>query len=170
MKQFSLIVCLCLMHLGFSQDVFEASRNGNVERLEELVELNSDTINSLNEYGFSPLIIACYRNRIETVRFLIKHGANLESSSQEGTAILGACYKGQTEIVKELLTAGANPDVSNGDGTTPLMFAVQSGNVSLVRLLLKHGSDEKVKDKRGLSAFDYAKKLGNETVLKELSE
>ncbi len=47
----------------------------------------------------------------------------------------------QTEICKLLIDAGADLEAVNGIGETPLFFAAQWGNRSLVKLLLDRGAD-----------------------------
>ncbi len=47
----------------------------------------------------------------------------------------------QTEICKLLIDAGADPEAVNDIGETPLSFAAQWGNRSLVKLLLDRGID-----------------------------
>ena len=44
-------------------------------------------------------------------------------------------------MVERLLNAGADPDAAQTSGLTPLMTAVETGNVEVVRLLLARGAD-----------------------------
>ena len=89
--------------ISLSQDLFDACRLGNVERLKALHAINPDTLNSVNENGFSPLIIATYKNQIKVVEFLLKNNASVNFDSPEGTALIGACYKGNFEIRSETI-------------------------------------------------------------------
>jgi ankyrin repeat protein len=51
---------------------------------------------------------ACYFNRLEIVKSLVKHGAYLELRSGEGlTPLQTAVSRGKVEIVKFLLEEGA---------------------------------------------------------------
>jgi len=143
----------------FGQDVFEAARTGNLNRLQELQRINGDTLESVNSNGFTPLIIATYRNQEKCVSYLIKEGVNLDSNSPEGPALLGACYKGNISIISLLLEHGAEANGCGTNGTTPLMFAVQRGELEIVKLLLDSGAIVSVHDKNGLTAIDFAKKL-----------
>ncbi len=61
-KRFAILLLIILLK-GFAlyaQDIFDASRKGNVERIKELIKINPDTINSINEAGFPPIILAIF--------------------------------------------------------------------------------------------------------------
>ncbi|WBZ97350.1 ankyrin repeat domain-containing protein [Chryseobacterium wangxinyae] len=55
--------------------------------------------------------------------------------------------------------------MSDSTGTTPLFWAVKSGNKELVELLLKYKADKKHKDSMGLSPFEYALKTDNKEII-----
>ena len=152
--------------ISWSQDLFDACRLGNVERLKALHAINPDTLNSVNENGFSPLIIATYKNQIKVVEFLLKNNASVNFDSPEGTALIGACYKGNFEIVELLIQNKANVNVVGGNNISPLIFAVQSKNKELVKLLVQNGADQTIKDSAGRTAKDYAMLLE----LKDIAE
>jgi ankyrin repeat protein len=152
--------------ISWSQDLFDACRSGNVERLKALHEINPDTLNSVNENGFSPLIISTYKNQIKVVEFLLKNNADVNFDSPEGTALIGACYKGNFEIVELLIQNKANVNVVGGNNISPLIFAVQSKNKKLVKLLVQNGADQTIKDSAGRTAKDYAMLLE----LKDIAE
>ncbi len=152
--------------ISWSQDLFDACRSGNVERLKALHATNPDTLNSVNENGFSPLIIATYKNQIKVVEFLLKNNADVNFDSPEGTALIGACYKGNFEIVELLIQNKANVNVVGGNNISPLIFAVQSKNKKLVKLLVQNGADQTIKDSAGRTAKDYAMLLA----LKDIAE
>jgi ankyrin repeat protein len=152
--------------ISWSQDIFDVCRSGNLEKLKALYEINPDTLNSVNENGFSPLIIATYRNQLKVVDFLLKNNADVNFDSPEGTALLGACYKGNFDIVELLIANKANVNVLGGNNISPLIFAVQSKNKKLVKILVQNGADQTIKDSAGRTAKDYAMLLE----LKDIAE
>lgn len=158
MKSFRLVIAALFIFQSscFAQDVFEAARTGNIKRLEELVKLKPDTVNSKNAAGFTPLIIAGYRDQMEAVKFLIAHKADVNAGSPEGPALLGACYKGNVVFAEILIRHKAEVNAVNTHGTTALMYATMSKNVALVKLLLEHGAKKNLKEKSGKTALDYA--------------
>lgn len=155
---------------AFAQDIFAAARTGDIKRLDALIKINPDTVNSINQSGFAPLIIAGYRNQIAAVEFLLKHQAEVNASSPEGPAILGVCYKGNLELAKLLIDYKADVNAKNESGTTALMYAAGSGNLSLVKLLLAHGAKKGAEEKSGKTALSYAKINGSKEMIDLLSD
>ena len=153
-----------------AQDIFEASRKGDITRIEQLTKINRDTVNAHDANGFTPLIIAGYRGQKDVVTYLLQAGADINASSPEGTVLLGVCYKGNTEVAKLLLDHKADVNARNQQGTTALMFAVHSDNSDLVKLLLKAGAKKDVEDKSGKTALDYAKMIHSSEIISLLSE
>ena len=163
-------VVFIYVNSAFSQDVFEDCRKGNLTHLKQLVQLKKDTINSKNEYGFSPLIIAVYRDQKEIVQYLLEQGANVDFISGEGSALMAACYKSNEEFVKLLLKKGANPNLQNEIGTTALMYAVMNQNKLIIKLLLDNKADITIKEKSGRSVFDFIPQPADSEILKLLEK
>lgn len=75
------------------------------------------------------------------------------------TLLYQATMREKSEVVTYLLERGANPNIQNiEDGETPLIIAAKFGAVSLVPQLLAKKADVSLKDKKGLTALDYARK------------
>ena len=63
-------------------------------------------------------------------------------SINEPSPIIKAIQAGQSlDAIKALLTAGADVNRADRYGKLPLMEALHTGPISLVRLLLEHGAD-----------------------------
>lgn len=151
-----------------SQDVFEAARTGNIERLKELIKWNKDTIQKVNQMGFDPLMIACYRGQTSCAKFLLQQGANPNRPSAEGSALQAACYQNNTELAALLIKKRANLDAQGPDGNTALMYAVLNQNVKLVKMLVKAGSDLNKKNKDNQTAYTLALSLPNGEIQKSV--
>jgi ankyrin repeat protein len=170
-RKISLVVlAFCLWIPAPAQDVFDAARNGDLKRLEELTKLKPDTVNSRSSHGFTPLIIAGYRNQIKAVEFLLDHKADINASSPEGPVVLGACYKGNLELTEILIQHNADVNTQNEQGTSALMYAALSNNIDLVKLLLKDGAKKDLTEKSGKTALDYAKINGSKEIIDLLSK
>jgi len=74
--------------------------------------------------------------------------------------IVAAAFHSHREIVEILYGAGAEVNVQDRFGRTPLICAANNGDVQTVRELLLFGADPNLTDDDGLSALDYAKKMG----------
>lgn len=166
MKCFYLIVFLFVFQIGFSQqNIFDIARKGTVQEVKALMMQNPDIINSVNDAGFTPLILSCYRGNVAVANFLIKHVKDINDESAMGTSLMAAVVKGNTEIVKALLENKANPNLADANGTTALIYAVQFKNSSIIKLLLDYKADKSKIDNKGKTAFEYAVFSSDEQII-----
>lgn len=166
MKYLYLICTLFFFQTGFSQlDIFDVARKGTVEDVKTIMKQNPDAINSVNEEGYSPLILACYRGNIDVAKFLIKEVKDINGSSSMGTPLMAAVVKGHKEIVQVLLGNKADPNLTDANGTTALIYAVQFNNSAIVKLLLDYKADKSKNDDKGKTAFEYAAFSNNEEII-----
>ncbi|KAG4284525.1 hypothetical protein FPRO06_08904 [Fusarium proliferatum] len=91
----------------------------------------------------SPLYQAACHGHTNTLRVLLKYGANMEYTSLSGRNPLHkAALEGHTETVKTILEESqVNIDCASESNFTPLYLAVLGGNHSTVKLLLEKGAD-----------------------------
>lgn len=169
MRHFILILGLFLSSLVSAQEkaksIFDIARNGTVTEVKELMKQNPDVINQINENGFSPLILACYRGNTPVAEFLITHVKNMNYASGEGTALTASVFKGDRNLTQKLLQNNADPNVANSSGVTPLIYAVQSQNKEMVELLLKNKANKTLSDKQGKTVFEYALFSKNQDII-----
>ena len=109
---------------------------GNFKRIELLI----------NEGGVSQeeidlaLALASQKGRLETVHFLLEHGANVNAATTMGmTALMSASFRGDLEIVRTLVDGGANVNAVTTMGYTALMWASGGGHLETVRFLVERG-------------------------------
>lgn len=160
MKTIITLLLTLISIIGFSQkkSIDDIARRGTVDEIKMLMKDNPDIINTPNEKGFTPLILACYNGNIEVARFLIDHVKEINYKSNEGTALAGLCIRYNKELVEYLLQKKADPNIADTTGTTPLIWAVKMGNEELVTLLLKYGAKKDLADEMGITPFEYALK------------
>lgn len=157
MKNLQLFVFLFLFHSGFSQtDIFDIARKGTVEEVKTAMVHDPEIINSRNDQGYSPLILASYRGNVDVAHFLIKNVSDINGNSPMGTPLMAAVVKGNKEIVLALLEKNADPNLTDANGTTALIYAVQFKNAAIIKLLLSHKADKSKIDNKGKTAFEYA--------------
>lgn len=91
--------------------------------------------------GRTPLLVAAtYPGNSESVRLLLKHGANVAEQDPFGeTCLTSAAKRGDAELVKLLIEAGA--DLVAG-GRPPLVWAAEEGNALAVACLLEGGANK----------------------------
>jgi hypothetical protein len=98
------------------------------------------------------LFDAAYNGRVDTAKRLLRlrADANAKGSHHDYSpvrTVLGvAVWSEHYEIVKLLLAYAADPNDPDSNGRTPIFFAVEKGNVSLVELLLEWGANVNVCD------------------------
>ena len=169
MKNLILFLALLLGSFLFSQEktksIFDIARSGTVAEVKEVMKQDPEIINKLNENGFSPLILACYRGNTEVAKFLIDHVKDVNYKSKEGTALAGLSVKYNKELVESLLKKNADPNIPDETGYTPLFWAVKFGNKELVQLLLDYNADKSKKDSMGMTPFEYALQTNNKEII-----
>jgi len=108
---------------------------------------------------------------VETIRLLLRSGANIHEQDMNGaTALHRAVRTRCAAAVQCLLEAGADPTMKNKPGSTPFHLAVQntgrggSGEPAavvaqreIIKTLLEFGVSPKLKDGKGKSVVDCAR-------------
>lgn len=121
--------------------LFEAARDGKVERLEQLLK-EGTPVDGLF-CGITPLQAAVTADQTAAAAVLLRHRADTEVGAVEGkTPLMEAAFRGNVEMVRLLLQAGARPNVRARDGHTALSYGVlgQAG-LPLLELLLRAGAE-----------------------------
>ncbi len=101
---------------------------------------------------------------LETVRELLKSGANLETTDGDGmTPFLMACADGSVDIARLLLDAGANIHAaSKFDGQRALQYASFEGNLAIVQELILRGHDIDAANDDGRTSLAFAAYKGQQ--------
>ncbi|MFZ4930442.1 ankyrin repeat domain-containing protein [Chryseobacterium sp. Mn2064] len=169
MRTVMLVLGIFLGSLLYAQEkaksIFDIARSGTVTEVQDLMKQNPDIINQVNENGFSPLILACYRGNTEVANFLINHVKDVNYKSREGTALAGLAVKYNRDLTESLLKKNADPNIADSTGFTPLFWAVKFGNKELVQLLIQYKADKTKKDSAGMTPFEYALQTNNKEII-----
>jgi ankyrin repeat protein len=139
-----------------AKSIFDVARSGTVSEVKELMKQNPDIINQTNESGFSPLILACYRENIAVAEFLMENVKDINYGSTQGSALTASVFKSNKGLTQKLLANGANANLADSNGVTPLIYAVQLQDKDLVKILLEYKANKDLADKQGKTAFEYA--------------
>jgi ankyrin repeat protein len=96
--------------IRFLLEVVDLARNGDVDRLRELLG-GGVPVNLTNGSGDTLLILAAYHVHLPVVQLLLESGADVERVNDRGQTALGAAvFRRDEPIVRALLAAGADPD------------------------------------------------------------
>ena len=140
---------------------FNIIRNGNFDDFTKAIESENDLINIKDKRGTTPLILACYNDRISMIEFLLEKGVDVNQKDLSGnSALMGACFKGFIETVKILIKHNVTIDSQNFTGSTALIYSAMFKQKAIYDLLLKSGANPNIKDKKGNSADFVAKQNG----------
>jgi uncharacterized protein len=171
MKTLLLLSFLLLCQQAFtqSQNVFTIARTGTVKEMTELWTSNPALIDSKNENGHTPLILATYRGNAEVAKFLIEKSKNINETTDMGTALMAAVVRENKDLAELLLMRGADPNLDDTKGLTALMYAAQFKNIDLVKMLLKYKADPKIKNQDGKTAYDFASTAGDQEIINILT-
>jgi uncharacterized protein len=123
-------------------------------------------VNAVNAAGETPLMMAALRGHLVWAHKLLARGAKVHG---EGWSPLHYAATGpEPEFVRLLLEKGAPVDARSPNGSTPLMMAARYGSEASVDLLLARGADPKLRNQRDLTAADFARMDGRESLAKRL--
>ncbi len=120
----------------------------------------------------SPVADAAQRGDVETVRSLLREGADVNAAQGDGmTALHWAAQNGDVGMVRVLLYAGAHLESTTRlGGYTPLHLASKAGLGDAVRALLEGGSKAGALTSTGVSALHFAAESGQPEAIKALLE
>uniref|UniRef100_X2B605 Uncharacterized protein n=1 Tax=Capitella teleta TaxID=283909 RepID=X2B605_CAPTE len=100
--------------------------NGVIEIVQLLIDLQkytqpaSDSAEPVTPNDMTPLMLASFREKSQSVDVLLKHNADPnEMDSTENTALHMAAMRGNQQIAQLLLKAKALVDARNKEGKTP---------------------------------------------------
>ena len=121
----------------------------------------------------APVADAAMRGDVETVRALLRNGADVNEAQGDGmTALHWAARNDDGELAGVLIYAGANLDAGTRIGRyTPLHVAAREGNRKVVDVLLGAGSSpEAVTTNSGATPLHLAASSGDSRIVSQLIE
>jgi uncharacterized protein len=126
----------------------------------------------INAQSAAPIANAAQNGDRDTVRELLKKGADVNEAQGDGsTALHWAAIKGDAEMAKMLLYAGANVRATTRIGAyTPLYLAARGGYSDVVAVLLTSGADAKAVTSNGTTPLMIAAAAGDTKSINSLVE
>lgn len=130
---------------------------------------NDRPLNSRNNLGLTPLLVACERDNLNIVKMLITRGADVSVTDKDGrTPLAIASFCGCLDVIQYLLAMDGADEFLNAqdsNGCTPLWLAARTGNVNVVRMLVEAGADATIQNHDGLCPNQVAEKYNKQKVL-----
>ena len=173
-----------------------AAREGDLDRLRELLEQDRSLIQYRNELGQSAVLLAKYHRQLAAVEFLLQRGAELtvyeaaavgglqrvrelvdedssllhEYSPDGFTPLALASFFGNVAVVEYLIDRGSDTNLAsrNPMGVYPLHAAAAGRHIDIVRRLVKAGADVNARQQQGFTALHSAANNGDEEMVRFL--
>ncbi len=118
----------------------------------------------------SPVADAAQRGDLDTIRVLLREGADVNAAQNDGmSALHWAAQNDDAAVIEVLLYAGANMVATTRlGGYTPLHLAGRAGNASALEALLSGGSDPGTLTSTGVTALHFASASGRTDAIEVL--
>ncbi len=112
--------------------------------VEQLLQRDSSDLNTIDKYGYTPLIEAIIKESLSKVTILLNAGADVNFKDLTNRSPLHwAAEYNQRKIVKKLLDHGADANSFSRDSQPVLVMPMLHGDRAMVNLLCRHGAEIK---------------------------
>jgi ankyrin repeat protein len=121
-----------------AQNFFKAIRDGQYEKVEQLINENPGWVDSTSN-GYSALVFASNFENEKIVELLIEHGADMFKVDSRGgvTALHIAVKRNNLSVVNVLISNGMDVNVKDGNKKTALIYAIENNKKEMIELLIK---------------------------------
>ena len=149
-----MLFILCLSQHAIAGEIHEASKNGDLVKINKLLDKDPGLINRGDENGVTPLHWAAIRGRKIAVELLIARGADVNAKKKGGSTPLH--WASTVKISEILIKKGADVNAKNQYDGTPLHWAIHTNNPDKMMLLLSKGANVDAKDNKGRTPLHWA--------------
>ncbi|XP_029475487.1 ankyrin repeat domain-containing protein 55 [Rhinatrema bivittatum] len=139
--------------------VYQAAANGDVNTLTEVIREDPSILEYCDNEGSTPLMHAVSGRQVDTVKLLLKMGANINTQDACGrTSLSLATYLGWLEGCVSLLRNGAKQNIPDKNGRLPLHAATAESDVRLLTVLLQQSTLSEInhQDNEGMTSLHWA--------------
>ncbi|XP_008838603.1 ankyrin repeat domain-containing protein 55 [Nannospalax galili] len=139
--------------------VYQAASNGDVNALTAVIREDPSILECCDSEGCTPLMHAVSGRQVDTVKLLLKMGANINTQDAYGrTSLCLATYLGWLEGCVSLLRNGAKHNIPDKNGRLPLHAATADPDVRLLTVLLQQSNLSEInhQDTEGMTPLHWA--------------
>jgi ankyrin repeat protein len=170
--------------MNVTDELWEAIYAGKFKAVKEALEEGAK-VNTVDDEGYTPLVLACGRGDLEMVELLIEHGAKLNHMSHGNNVLTVAAASGQRhvyEYLRPLVSAkiratASDADLSEGEmlrarrddpRVDEFVMAAARGKLDEIKSALEDGANPNVFNSNGQTALQYAAYYGHLPVVEAL--
>ncbi len=155
--------------IDLEKSLFKAIRDGDTTSVKAMISSGLDINAYFGKNADRTLLYnAIDAQEYEMVRFLVRHGADIEKPSGDITPLMEAVVNNNLLIARYLLDQGASVDPVDRYGNTALFYAAKHGTLRLNKLLVQRGSDVSHKNNRKWLPHDMAFTSNKDTIVNYL--
>ncbi|KAM8984967.1 ankyrin repeat domain-containing protein 55 [Ara ararauna] len=139
--------------------VYQAAASGDVSTLTAVIREDPSILESCDSEGCTPLLHAVSGRQVDTVKLLLKMGANINTQDACGrTSLCLATYLGWLEGCISLIRNGAKQNIPDKNGRLPLHAATAEPDVRLLNVLLQKSNLHEInhQDNEGMTSLHWA--------------
>jgi hypothetical protein len=108
-------------------------------------------------YREKDFVISAVNGNLERCRSFLERGVDINANNARGNALGAAARNNHIALCKFLISRGAMIDLFNIHGETPLMLAVEAGNIETCEVLIHLGANVNVRNPENNQTLrDYA--------------
>jgi len=127
-----------------AKEIIKAAKNGQVNRLKELLTGDPGLINARDKDGSTPLHCATWKGQEDVVALLLNAGADVNAHNENDhwgtTPLHAAAHANQAAIAQMLIDRGADTNAKDREGRTPLFHTTFHKAKAVAKLLAEHGA------------------------------
>jgi uncharacterized protein len=113
---------------------------------------------------------AAFRDNVEVIDLLVKHGATIDPVAEDETPFLSAVKTSHFAAAERLLRHGANVNFQDSKGLTALHYALRKDSAPKhVEMMMRHGADPSRRAKDGKTPLDLVARRRDKTYLELLT-
>ena len=155
----------------FPQEIFDAVKRGDLNRINTILEGNKEILSEKDVYGRTPLHWAVRAENDENAfiitQLLIEGGADVNAKDNNSVAAIhSAALRGYLKTIEFLITKGAEINEKDNTGNSPLSYAVSANQQEIIEILKSHGLKIPVKGSEAETLLFTAAGSGNKDFFK----
>ena len=151
--------------------LIQACKTGDLKYVKNLLASGFNINQTLFNAKSSLLHYASIFGHLESVKYLIKKGANINAKNLQGTTPLHkAVFYKRNETAKYLIDQGAKINDQDSYKQTALHIAVEVEDLAMIKYLLDQGADLDIKDVQNETPLDLAKYKKNYDIIELITK